>query len=282
MSLLFRQFRAELHKLFARKRTYIGFGAFLSIELVVLLLFQIPKVQRGFRAVMESNGYGFEKYYSGLTLGFILLFSTVFLLASLYLALVAGDVISKEVEEGTMRMMLCRPISRGRIVAIKYAACLVYTLVLVNFIGVTSLAAGCLRQGWGGGLFAYVPPENLFAIYDFGPGLYRYFLSLQLLALSLSTVTSLAFLFSCCDMKPAAATIITLSYIFVDGIFRGLPYFESIRIWLLTTHMSAWYAPFHDPFPLWSTLEHYAYLMGANATFVAVGYLIFAERDLKS
>ena len=35
---------------------------------------------------------------------------TVFLLGGLYLALVvAGDVMSKEVEDGTMRMILCRP-----------------------------------------------------------------------------------------------------------------------------------------------------------------------------
>ena len=38
-----------------------------------------------------------------------------FLLGGLFLALVSGDVVSKEVEDGTMRMMLCLPASRWRI-----------------------------------------------------------------------------------------------------------------------------------------------------------------------
>jgi hypothetical protein len=40
------QLRGELRKLFGRKRTYIGFGAFIALEIVVLLIFQIPRVQR--------------------------------------------------------------------------------------------------------------------------------------------------------------------------------------------------------------------------------------------
>ena len=49
MSLFFLQLRGELWKLFARKRTYIGFGAFFVLEGVILILFQLPKVQRSWR-----------------------------------------------------------------------------------------------------------------------------------------------------------------------------------------------------------------------------------------
>jgi ABC-2 type transport system permease protein len=40
MSTFLQQFRFELLKLFARKRTYFGFGAFLAVELLILLLLQ--------------------------------------------------------------------------------------------------------------------------------------------------------------------------------------------------------------------------------------------------
>ena len=33
MSLFFLQMRNELHKLFARKRTYLGFAAFVAVEI---------------------------------------------------------------------------------------------------------------------------------------------------------------------------------------------------------------------------------------------------------
>ena len=53
MTLFLRQLRGELWKLFARKRTYIGFGAFLALEILILLIFQLPKVQRSWRQIIE-------------------------------------------------------------------------------------------------------------------------------------------------------------------------------------------------------------------------------------
>src|SRR5438093_667969 len=125
MSLFLFQLGNELKKLFARKRTYIGFGAFLLIECAILFLLNLPKPRASFRHLIEQNGYAFEQYFSGLTLAMMMLMWTTLLLGALYLALVAGDVVSKEVEEGTMRMMLCRPVSRRRIGALKYIACVI-------------------------------------------------------------------------------------------------------------------------------------------------------------
>ena len=228
MSLFLLQLSGELRKLFARKRTYIGFAAFFGMELLVLGLLQLPRVQGAFRRVIEGSGYGFEEYFSGLTLAFQILSYTIFFLGALYLSLVAGDVVSKEVEDGTMRMMLCRPVfSRARLLLVKYLACVIYTFVLIAFIGLTALLAGILRQGIGG-FFVFAPLERLFALYNFGPGLVRYLAAIPLLAVSLLSVTSLAFLLSCCNMKPAAATIVTLSYLLCGYDLPGDPVVRSI------------------------------------------------------
>ncbi|MEA3206947.1 MAG: type transport system permease protein [Chthoniobacter sp.] len=281
MSLFLPQLRGELRKLFARKRTYIGFGAFLVVEIIVLVLFQLPKVQRSYRHMIEQAGYGFEEYFSGLTLAFLILTSTIFLLGALYLALVAGDVVSKEVEEGTMRMMLCRPVSRMRMLAIKYLACVIYTFALIFFIGLTALAAGIARQGYGG-LFVFAPLEGIFALYERGPGLARYLGALPLLGLSLLAITSLGFTLSCFNMKPAAATIVTLTLFFVDFIFKGIPYFESLRGWFLTAHMATWTSVFRPHIPWPQMAEDYAYLLAVDLTLVIIGMVNFQQRDFKS
>src|SRR5260221_2486753 len=96
MSLLLQQLRGEVRKLFARKRTYIGFGAFLAVELLVLALFQLPKVQHSYRHIIEQAGYGFEGYFSRLTLAVLVLTSTILLPCSLYLSLRAGGLVGKE------------------------------------------------------------------------------------------------------------------------------------------------------------------------------------------
>jgi len=281
MTLFLRQLRGELRKLFARKRTYIGFGAFLALEIVILIIFQLPKVQRSWRRLLERAGYGFEDYFSGLTLAFQIVFWTTFLLGGLYVALVAGDVVSKEVEDGTMRMTLCRPVSRLRVLLLKYVACVIYTFALVLFIGVSALLVSLLRQG-PGGFFAFQPLQNLFVLYEFWPGLGRYFASLPLLMLSLLSVTSLGFALSCFNMKPAAATICTLSYFFADMIFRGIPYFESIKQWFITSHTETWYNVFRSPMPVTTMVEDYAYLLAIDLTLLVIAALHFQQRDFKS
>ena len=281
MNLFLLQLHHELIKLFARKRTYLGFGAFVLVECAVLFLLHLPKPRAGFRHVIEANGFGFERYFSGLTLAFTVVNLTVFLLPGLFLALVAGDMVSKEVEDGTMRMMLCRPVSRWRIGVLKYLACVVYTFALTAFYGLSALAAGTLYQGTGG-LFAAWPPVHLFALYDAGPGLGRYLGALPVLALCMTSFTSLGFLCSCLNMKPAAATVVTLSILFFDFIFHNVPYFESLKGYFLTGHMSAWLGVFVQRIDWRGITGDLAYLLALDATFVVVGIVAFSQRDFKA
>jgi ABC-2 type transport system permease protein len=281
MSLFFLQMRNELHKLFARKRTYLGFAAFVAVEILLLLLLNLPKPKAGFRKLIEQNGYGFDQYFSGATLGLLMLMWTTFLLGALYLALVAGDVVAKEVEDGTLRMILCRPISRFRVGFLKYAACVLYTIALTFFIGITALVAGLLYCGWGG-LFAIAPLEQLLAMHEAWPGLWRYLGALPLLGFGLVSISSLGFLFSCCEMKPAAATILTLSIFFFDSIFRSIPYFESLRGWFMTSHMTLWLRVFEYHIPWWRIAEDVTWLGALNVTFALVGLAILQQRDFKA
>lgn len=281
MGLFFLQFRHELVKLFARRRTYIGFGAFLFMETAVVIGLNRPRPQAAFRKMIEGNGFGFEHYFSGLTLGLQMVMWTVFLVGGLYLSLVAGDVVSKEVEEGTMRLMLCRPISRWKVVLQKYLACATYTLALTLFIGGTALTAGVIYRGLGG-LFAFSLSPRIFALYETGPGLARFLGAMPLLALALMTFASIGFFFSCLNMKPAAATITTLTLLFFDSIFRQIPYFEPYKPYFITEHMSVWLQVFLARIPWRDMGIDVAYLLAVDATFVVLGIVAFRERDFKS
>jgi len=281
MSGFLEQFCGELVKLFARKRTYMGFGAFLGVELLILLLLNLPKVRGGLVRVIEESGYPAGEYLSGLTLGFFVLLWSVFLLGALYLALVAGDVVGKEVEDGTLRMMLCRPVSRGRILTLKACAVAVYSFSLTGFVGTTALLVGLLHSG-AGGLFVFAPMERIFALHAFELGLVRYALAIVLLSFSLLTIPSVGFLLSCLDMKPAAATIGTLSIFFLDSILKNIPFFESLKPWFITSHMATWVHVFEYRIPWEKMLEDYAWLFAINATLLVIARAVFQQRDFKS
>ena len=66
MSLFLLQFWHELTKLFARKRTFIGFGAFSGWwKAGGHRRENRPGPREMFRRAIESNGFGFESYFPG-------------------------------------------------------------------------------------------------------------------------------------------------------------------------------------------------------------------------
>jgi len=200
--LITRQFRHELFKLFARKRTYIGFGGFLLLEASILVLLRHPRAEDAAQKLLERNGLAFDEYYQGLTLAIVVIGFAFLLLGALYVALVGGDIVAKEVEDGTMRMILARPVGRLRLLLIKLAACFTYTVALVAFLGGTALLMGVIYKGRLGKLFIFVPDEELFAFFDTAEGLWRYAGSMALLAYGTLMVSACAFMFSRSNPPP--------------------------------------------------------------------------------
>lgn len=276
------QLKNELLKLFARKRTYIGFGAFLVVQFTILALLQLPKAKRAFAQLLATNGYLPQEYYAGLTLALLIILFTISLLGALYIALVGGDMVAKEVEDGTMRMIFARPVSRLRLLTVKWLACLIYTFTLILFLGATSLAAGTIYRHGLGKLFVFVPQEGVFSVFDTGEGLWRYWRSVFLIGVVTQVMATAAFMFSCFKMKPAAATILTLSVFFVDFVLRNIPYFSSFEKYFISYHNACWARTYAEVVPWWSISESLVYLVALGATFWIIGAMAFCARDFKS
>jgi len=108
--MFYHHLRNELWKLFGKKRTYIGFGAFILAQNAMLLAFRFTHWRQEMERVLEGNGYFAQEYVSALTVAVVMLIPQVILLMPLYAALVGGDLVAKEAEDGTLRMILSRPI----------------------------------------------------------------------------------------------------------------------------------------------------------------------------
>lgn len=268
--------------MFARKRTYCGYAAFFAFNLLFLAILSRPGPSKLFRKPLENGGFAFEEYYSALTLAFAILgLTTIFLLIP-FLALVAGDIVSKEQEDGNLRLILSRPVSRFRLLLSKFTACHIYTLTLVVVVGGLSYGTGALLTKWDGSMFVMTRPREILGAFDFETGLRRYLIGTGLLTLCMSTISSVAFLFSCQNLKPAAATIVTICIFFIDRILWGVPYFQDYQNWFLTPHLRIWIQAFADPLP-WGTISwHLGILIAISTACFVVGWLTFRRRDLKA
>lgn len=281
--LFLQQLGGELRKLFARPRTWMGYGAFLAMEGLILFFFKLKGVQSAMNRRMEMNGLDFDNFYSSLTVTFQIMIYSMVMLGSIYFALVAGDIVAKENEDGNLRMVFSRPISRLRLLLVKYTAVSLYTFTFVFFVGITGYAMACAAVGIDGGLFVMEPKMKVFAVYpEWAEGAQRLALGAVGIAFSMITISSLAFMFSCFRIKPAAATILTLSILFVDMILQFFPFFEPYLSWFITWRMSAWVFLMEQNI-LWPKIvESYAFLMGLNVTLFVIGWLSFQTRDFKT
>lgn len=270
----------ELLKLVARPRTYIGFGVFLALEVLILTMLRLPRPQAAFRRLLEENGYLFAEYFSGPTLAVAMIAAAGIFLGALYLALVSGDIVAKEAEDGTLRMILNRPISRLQLLVVKWISCLVYTLSLVAFLGLSGVLMGILFQGWGG-LFVFSPIHSVFGVFPPWEGLMRLALGLLVLGLFLCTVSSIGFFFSCLPVKPAAATVLTLSIVFADFVLQNLPYFSDYQHLFMTYHIGQWIIVFKHPLPIYELSQSLISLWSVNLTFLILSVAYFSQRDFK-
>jgi ABC-2 type transport system permease protein len=281
--LFLQQLRGELRKLFARPRTWIGYGAFLIMEAVILFVYKLDRSQQHMRGLIERNGLEFGSYYSSLTITFTIMLLSMFLLGSIYFALVAGDIVAKENEDGNLRMVFSRPISRLRLLLVKYTAVSLYTFSFVFFVGITGYLMAIAAVGWQGGLFVMEPKMKVFAAYpEWWEGASRLALSAAGISVSMITLSSIAFMFSCLKIKPAAATIITLTILFVDMILQNFPFFKPYESYFITWRMGAWIFLMEQNIPWAKITESFALLAGLNITLFILGWLSFQLRDFKT
>ena len=275
------QLRNELWKLFGKKRTYIGFVMFLLAQNVIALVFRFTQASRPMQRMLEMSGHVADSYVSVLTIATIMLVPAAAFLLPLYVSLIGGDLVAKEAEDGTLRMILSRPVSRLRLLLVKWVAGCVFSFLLVAALGTFGLAFSRFYFPWGG-LFVWMPEQAIFGVFDASSGLNRYVAGHLMLVTEACSIMCLAFLFSCFNVKPAAATIFALSLVFVSFIMEHIPYFKDYQNWFFTYHLHLWQLMFAEKIPWWRVGQSLSLLAGFNATFLAIGITAFQVRDIKS
>ena len=277
------QLKNELWKLFGKKRTYIGFGAFVLAQSAMLLMFKYTRWQTQFERLLEGNGYLASEYISALTVALVMLVPQILLLMPLYVALVGGDMVAKETEDGTLRMILSRPISRVRLLFVKWVAGTIFSAALVLALGVIALGFARILFPWKGMfVFGDQPNSPIFSLFQPGQGLVLYIFAHAFMVVNAVTMMSVASMFSCFNMKPAAATILALSYLFMNMVMEHIPFFESYQNWFITHHFASWALVFQTPVPWVRIVQSQIVLFATSATAFVVGALAFQVRDIKS
>ena len=239
MSLL----KIEIFKIFKRPRTYIAF----SVIALIIILIQIALKFGGEEYVglmLSGMGDSFEQVPSKDILnGYLVCFIILNLLlihVPILVALVAGDAIAGEANMGTLRLLVSKPVSRIKLLAVKFTASVFYTLILLIWVAVLALFVSIALFGvnWLG-----VPRELQFNVMESDDILWRYALAFCFAAIGLICVAALAFMLSVFSDNSIGPIVATVCVIIVFTILTQLQipfYDETIKPYLFTTHMLGW------------------------------------------
>jgi ABC-2 type transport system permease protein len=229
---------------------------------------------------VRNRSQSLHQFLSGLTVATVMLVPIAYVLLPLYVALIGGDMVAKEVEDGTLRMILSRPISRVWLLVVKWLAGAVFAVLLVVALAGFGAILGHLFFRIGG-LFVFIPGE-LFSVFSASEGWQHYGLANILLMVKAISIMSAAFMFSCFNVKPAAATILALSFFFVNAVLQEIPYFREYQHFFFTHHLNLWQLMFGQPIPWWKVGQSLSVLVGFNVSFLVIGCAVFHARDIKS
>lgn len=271
---------AELLKIFSRKRTYIGYLAIAAIVFLIQLAMYvdgenyIKLLTQSLEQTMTLSG----KIVTGNMVCFIIL-QTLILQMPLLVALVTGDLISGEAQSGTIRLLLTKPITRQKILFVKFIAGLIYVISLILFLGLLSYPLSLFI--FGGGDMIVLKSDEL-VILQGAETIWRFIAAFFIAFVSLAVVSTLSLMLSCFTHNSITPIISTMAIIILFTIIGTLdvPMFETLKLFLFTTHMIIWRNLFDNPVDFLFISKSISILLAQVIIFYGIAHYYFTKKDI--
>jgi ABC-2 type transport system permease protein len=263
-------YRWELRKLRAQNRTYIGLAAAVAIPLIFILALAVDNSGGGpeelpFSAFVRETGFAIP---------LVCLAFGAFWLLPLLTALVAGDIVANEDQNGTLKTILTRSVERWHVFAGKVLAALTYTAVLLAIYVSVGLVVGGLV--WGFDPLTTLSGTRI----DAGRALFLTALGTLAYLLPLSTIAAIGLLLSTVTRNSAAAVVGTLMVSIFMQIIAAISALDALDPYLLSTQFNAWQGILREPID-WDPIVRSAWVCGGYALpSLAWALTAFLRRDV--
>lgn len=270
----------ELVKIFSKPRSYIGFIAItVIVSLIQLAMYMDGPNYFSFLIGPLQSSFNLEgNLLSGNMVAFIII-QTLILQIPLLVALVTGDLVSGEAATGTIRLLASKPVSRTNILLAKFSAGLIYTLLLLMWLGIMS---------WGLALFIFGPGDLMVVkseeliILQNSDIAWRFLTAFAISFISLSVVATFSLCLSCFAENSIGPIISTMAVIILFTIIGTLeiPLFDLAKPYLFTTHMIVWRNSFDLPISTSQIITSVLVMLVHIAVFLSVAIYRFNKKDI--
>ena len=180
---------------------------------------------------------------SGLNVGIVSLFFMSQFFLIVVVAAFGGESVSGEATWGTLRYLLVRPVSRGRLILAKMLVAYVLTIIAVIVILAAGLIAGTIAFGWHDALILdrgllFPVPVRIDAFEMFG----RLLFGGAYVALTMLVVVCIGVFLSTLTDSTAAAVVGTVVTVVTSQVLTQVPGLDSLKPLLPTRYWDEWRA----------------------------------------
>jgi ABC-2 type transport system permease protein len=223
--------RSELRLIFGRRRNQAGLGILAVVPLVIAIAVKVwtPRSGRGpdFFTSITSNGLFVALAALTLEMGLFL---------PLAVGTISGDSVAGEANIGTLRYLLAVPVNRTRLLAVKFAAITIFSLVATAWVSLVGAVAGLAL--FGGGEMTSLSGTQI----AMGSAVLRLVMATLYLGLCFASLGAIGLFISTLTEQPIGATIAVVVLNVMSFILDSIPQLSWLHEWL-PTH---WWVSFGD------------------------------------
>ena len=262
--------RSELALVFRRRRNLVML-AILGV-VPVLIAVAVKSSDRSGNGGSIFGGITDNGLFAALA-GFLVT-SPLFL--PLVVAVVAGDAVAGEANTGTLRYLLAVPVGRTRLLAVKFAAVVVWCAACVALVAVTGLLSG----------LALFPAGRVTLLsgttVSYGAGLARLLLVAGYVALTIAAVAAMGLFASTMTEVPVAAMAATLTLTIVSEVIDAIPQLSAVHGWLPSHYWLRWVDLLRDPMRTTDVRTGLLVTLAYVLVFTTLAWARFAGKDVTS
>lgn len=218
-----RFFRSELAMVFGRRRNQVALAVLAAVPILIAIAVKLST---------PKPGDGGPQFISQITQnGVFVAFATLTVVIPIFLplavAVVSGDSVAGEAGSGTLRYLLVVPVSRGRLLAVKYATLVVFALVATILVAAVGVIIGLILFPGGAATLLSGATVNM------GEVLWRLFLSSLYVAAGMAALAALGLFISTLVEASVAAMAATAGLAIVVQVLDSIPQVHVIQPYLI-------------------------------------------------
>jgi ABC-2 type transport system permease protein len=225
-----------------------------------------------------GGGSGFVSQVSnnGLFLVFVALTLTLPVFLPMALGVVAGDAISGEAAQGTLRYLLVAPVGRSRLLAAKAISLTVFCFVSSFVVALSAWATGLVLFPLG--RVTLLSGDTV----SYGYAVLIALLITVVVSLSLLGLAAIGLFVSTLTDTPIAAMAVTVGATILSGILQSIPQLSSIQPWLFTDQWTSFADLLRDPVYTANIVHNLWIQLLYAAVFGSAAWARFSGRDVLS